>query len=103
MDRSSVCYLIAKEGNGTDEIGQETVLERERRVFCDVESVSGTETFEAGRSNISPVCKILIFSPEYKGEKVVILDGVRYSVYRTYLNKRYDTTELYLSKKAGEI
>ena len=64
-------------------------------------SISGSETFDAGRNNIFPECKVTVFAPEYNGETVVILDNAKYGVYRTYLDKRYDAMELYLSKKVG--
>ncbi len=101
MDRSSVCYLVSCEECVPDEIGQEVSTERKRKVFCDVSSVSGAETFDAGRNNIVPECKVTVFAPEYGSETVVILNGTRYGVYRTYWDKKYDTMELYLSKKVG--
>ncbi len=101
MDRTSVCYLVSYVEGEQDEIGQEISLEKKRKVFCDVSSVSGSETFDAGRNNIVPECKVTIFAPEYESETVVILDNTRYGVYRTYWDKKYDTMELYLSKKVG--
>ena len=41
-----------------------------------------------------------MFAPDYNGETIAELNGVRYSVYRTYLGKN-ETIELYLERKAG--
>ena len=101
MDRSSICFLVSYTGDGQDDIGQPIEVERKRKVFCDVSSVSGAEAFDAGRNNIVPECKVSIFAPEYKGETLVILNDEKYGVYRTYWEKKYDTMELYLSKKVG--
>ena len=101
MDRSSVCYLVSYKEGQQDDIGQEVSVEKKRKVFCDVSSVSGAETFDAGRNNIVPECKVTVFAPEYEDETVVILDDKRYGVYRTYWDKKYDTMELYLSRKVG--
>lgn len=99
MDRSRVLTLI-RQTYQTDEIGQRVPVEEKKDVFCSVASVSGSEWFEAGRQGIKPEIKVSMFCHEYQGEKIAELDGVRYSIYRTYQAK-HETIELYLEKKAG--
>lgn len=99
MDRSNIINLIAKTYK-VDAIGQRIPQEGRREVFCSVSSVSGTEFLDAGRSGIRAEYKITMFAPDYAGEEIAELDGVRYSVYRTYLAKN-EQIELYLEKKAG--
>lgn len=41
-----------------------------------------------------------MFAPDYQGEQIAVVDGVRYGVYRTYRAKN-ETLELYLERKAG--
>lgn len=99
MDRSNVINLIAKTYK-VDAIGQRVPQETSREVFCSVSSVSGSEFLEAGRNGIKAEHKITMFAPDYEGEEIAELDGVRYSIYRTYIGKN-ETIELYLEKKAG--
>lgn len=49
---------------------------------------------------MNPEYRATMFSPDYNGEQIAELDGVRYGIYRTYLG-RNETVELYLEKKAG--
>ena len=44
--------------------------------------------------------KVTMFAPDYQGEQIAVVDGVRYGVYRTYRAKN-ETLELYLERKAG--
>lgn len=99
MDRSKVLTLISVTYS-TDSIGQRVPEEVSRDVFCDISSVSASEWFEGGRSGMNPEYRATMFSPDYNGEQIAELDGVRYGIYRTYLG-RNETVELYLEKKAG--
>lgn len=99
MDRSRVLTLIAKDYTA-DSIGQMVPTETRRDVFCNVTSVSASEFFAAAQAGLKPELRATLFAPEYQGEEIVELDGVRYSVYRTYLGKK-ETVELYLERKAG--
>lgn len=99
MDRSRVLTLIAQ-GYAADSIGQMVSTETRRDVFCNVTSVSASEFFAAAQAGLKPEVRTTLFAPDYQGEKIVELDGVRYSVYRTYLGKK-ETVELYLERKAG--
>ena len=99
MDRSTVLTLVGI-AYTQDAIGQQVPEETRRDVFCNVSSVSGTERLDAGRNGIKLEWRVTMFSPEYSGEEIVELEGVRYGVYRTYLGKN-ETIELYLERKAG--
>lgn len=99
VDRSRILTLIGVTYT-VDSIGQQIPEETPRDVYCGVSSVSASEWFEAGRAGLKPECRVTMFAPDYEGEEIAELDGVRYSVYRTYIGKN-DTIELYLERKAG--
>lgn len=99
MDRSRVLTLIGVTYT-TDSIGQRVPQEDPRNVFCDVKSISASEWFEGGRVGLNPERRAILFSNDYAGEEICELDGVRYSIYRTYIG-RNETIELYLERKTG--
>ena len=99
MDKSNVINLIDVT-YAVDSFGQQIPQETERQVFCDIASVSGSEWFEAGRAGIKPEYKATMFAFDYNGEETAVFDGVRYSIYRTYLGKN-ESIELYLERKVG--
>ena len=96
--RSNVCYLIAVV-NQKDEYGVNRPTETRKKVFCGVDSVTSSEWFEGGRMGLNPEKRATIFFADWSGEEIVELDGVRYTVYRTYENG--DKLELYLERKKG--
>ena len=71
-----------------------------RQVFCQVDSVSREEFFEAGRNGLNPEYRFTMFAPDYQGEEVVEYNGLRYGIYRTY-QPRTDIIELYVQRKGG--
>lgn len=99
MDRSHTVDLIARRYE-PDALGQSLPVETVRTVFCRVESISRAEWYDAGRSGRKPQYKLTLLRYDYADEPVAALNGVRYSVYRTYLGKG-ETMELYLEEKAG--
>lgn len=99
MDKSRVLYLIHKTYR-KDDILQPVAIEEKRRVFCNIQNVTQSEFFEAGRSGLKAEYRAVMFAPDYSGETEVELDGVRYTVYRTY-HRRNDDLEVYLQKKVG--
>lgn len=99
MDRSDVMQLVAVRYS-EDDIGQRIPAETARNVFCSIASVSASEWFEAGRSGMKAALKVTVFEPDYRGEQIAVVDGVRYGIYRTYRTKN-ETLELYLEAKAG--
>ena len=99
MDRSNVLTLVDVTYTA-DAINQQIPQETTRDVFCDVSSVSAQEFFDAGQIGLKPEWRVTMFSPDYNGEQIAELNGIRYGVYRTYLGKN-ETIELYLERKAG--
>lgn len=111
----SVIYLIKVEQQ-QDERGvwQDTPIKR--RVFCEVESVSRAEFFDAGRSGLNPTFVFRMFAGDYEGEDVVEYEGKTYGIYRTYKRNGnsyigtlaksrqdllQDYIELYVEQKGG--
>lgn len=83
-----------------DEIGQVAYLEESKEVFATVTSATRNEWTSAGKLDINPDYRVVIYSFEYSGQTIVEMDSVRYSVYRTYEVSR-DRIELYLEKQSG--
>jgi len=74
--------------------------EQSREIYCEVQSVTRSEFFEAGRSGLNPDMQFTVFFADYSGEEIVEYNGERYSVYRTYLTKD-DNLELYVERAGG--
>lgn len=83
----------------TDKYGNEVAKETEKTVFCEVDSISQTEFYAAANTELNPEYKFTIFFGDYEGEEVVVFNGARYSVYRTY--RTGDDLELYAERKIG--
>ena len=71
-----------------------------RTILCAVSRPTRTEWASAARSGLKASRCVTVWADEYEGETVAILDGVRYSVYRTY-EPNIDEVELYLEQVAG--
>lgn len=109
MDRSNLAWLI-EETFATDTLGQRIPTEVPRAVYCDIDSISGAEWFNANEQGMNPQHRIRMFKWDYQGETIVNIGGAladgrltggkRYGVYRTY-EGRNDEIELYLEIKAG--
>lgn len=83
-----------------DEYGIWRTSETTKKVFCQVDSVTQSEFFEAGRNGLNPEFRFTVFFGDYSNEPIVIYKGNRYAVYRTYLT-RNDRLELYVERKGG--
>lgn len=89
-----------------DALLQYVEAETSREVFCDLGSVTGSESSNAGQNGIRASARAVVHTEDYSGETIVdyaggsVLPAGRYGVYRTYVNG--DTVELYLEAKAGE-
>ena len=66
---------------------------------CEVKSAGSAEWFEGGRNGLNPTYTFIIRRIEYSGEDTVIYEGVRHSVYRTYI--KGDDIELHVQKEKG--
>lgn len=99
MDRSEVISLIA-ETRTQDANGVWRAAETKTDVFCQVNSVTRAEFFDAGRNGLNPEYQFTVFYADYNGEKIIEYKGQRYGIYRTY-HARTDVLELYAERKGG--
>lgn len=99
MDRSDIITLVAVTRT-QNEYGQWVASESTRDVYCQVDSVTQSEFFEGGRNGLNPEFRFTMFFADYENEPIVEYKGLRYAVYRTYLN-RNDKIELYVERKGG--
>lgn len=99
MDRSNTLKLVA-ETYTENAIGVYEPKETETEVFCSIESITQREWAEASRQGFNPETKATINRYEYNNEQIVVIEGKRYSVYRTFVAKG-EKIELYLERKVG--
>lgn len=99
MDRSEVITLLSST-RAQNEYGVWTESPTARDVFCQVDSVTRAEFFDAGRNGLNPQYRFTIFAADYQGEETVVYKGKAYGVYRTY-QPRTDVLELYVERKGG--
>ena len=99
MDRSDVITLV-KEVKTQDTNGVWRMTETERDVFCQVNSITRAEFFEAGRNGLNPGYTFTMFFGDYDGERTVKYNGNANGVYRKY-HGRTDVIELYVERKGG--
>ena len=83
-------------GSRLQKVPKDTV----RNVFAKIDSVTQTEYFAASAEGFTPSGKATIWAFEYHGEKILVLDGKRYAIYRTYLPENRKI-ELYYMFEAG--
>lgn len=101
MDRSKVIYLISE--TFTPDTYRVLRPERtERKVYCQVDSVTLSEWVEGGRIGLNPEYRMRMFAPEYNGEQLLKYNDVVYQIYRTYL-ARNDSIDLYVQRRQGNI
>lgn len=99
MDRSTPITLIS-ETNTQDANGVWRSTRTTRDVFAQVDSVTRSEFFEAGRNGLNPEFRFTLFAGDYEGEREVEYNGKSYGIYRTYF-ARTDVIELYAERKGG--
>ena len=99
MDRSDIVYLVT-ETITQDEYGIQQTSTEEKKVYCQVDSVTGSEWFEGGRNGLNPELRITLFKYDYSNESVLKYNSIYYSVYRTYFASN-DTIELYVERRMG--
>lgn len=100
MDKSERITLEAPQyqQDGLKQFVQVGVTTRE--IFCSVRNVRRSEWFSAAQAGLKAQYCVTVWADEYQGETVAILNGVHYSIYRTYRPNGEDM-ELYLEQKAG--
>ncbi len=99
MDRSEVLTLL-KATKTRDEYGVWAESFTRRDVFCQVDSVTRSEFFDAGRNGLNPEYRFSIFFGDYDGERIGEFRGQTYGIYRTFHGKT-DEMELYVERKGG--
>jgi SPP1 family predicted phage head-tail adaptor len=73
----------------------------ERKVYCEVKSVSQTEAYQARATGLNPEYRLVLsHSFEYKGEKRCRFRDVEYEIIRTYVNES-DGIELTIQRVLG--
>ena len=97
---TDVLTLIAQTIS-TDQYGNEVATEVEKQVFCEVDSITQTEFYQAANTELNPEYKFTIFFGDYNGQPIVEYNGLRYAIYRTY--RADDNLELYVERKIGVI
>ena len=99
MDRTEeITLLSTTKSQNAYGVWVETLSEK--KVFCQVDSVTRAEFFDGGRNGMNPEFRMTMFFGDYSGERELLYKGKRYSVYRTYQG-RNDTVELYVERKGG--
>lgn len=84
-----------------DENGVMRTKDERREVFCDRQSITRSEFFDAGRAGLNPEFMARVACVDYNGETVVQYRGKGYAVYRSYLPEGSDYIELYLRREGG--
>lgn len=64
-----------------------------KEVFAEKRSISQSEFFNAGQTNIKAEKCFVIYSHEYNDERFLIFEGKKYSIYRIY--EKDEDIELY--------
>lgn len=82
-----------------DSIGQPVKTETTTEVFAEIRNVSLTEWTNANQLGLAAEYEAIIWSHEYSRQEYVLIDSVRYHVYRTY--ETGDSIELYLEQMVG--
>lgn len=85
-----------------DDLNQ--VVEKTRTsatVLAQIDSVTQSEFYEAGRLGFQPDFRATIYDFEYTDEPIVRWNGKLYSVYRTYYINGADRVELYCTERGG--
>lgn len=97
-----VDVALISETFAPDSIGQMIPTRTTKTVIGDRRNVSGSEINEAGQRGIQASLVVDIWAHEYSEEKVVSVEGIIYSVYRTYINEKTGKIELYLERRVGD-
>ena len=85
-------------GNRKERIVKDSVP---REVFAEMQGVTQTEFFSASASGFTPEGKAVVWAFEYHGEQILVIDGNRYAIYRTYNSQTSNKMELYYMVETG--
>lgn len=82
-----------------DDYGNEVATETEKTVYCEVDSITQSEFYQAANTELNPEYRFTVFFGDYDGQSIVVYNDVRYAIYRTY--RVDDYMELYAERKIG--
>lgn len=97
----SVKINLIKSVVAQNEIGVSVKKDVKKAVFADVSSSGQNEFFKAAQGGLKPVMQASVWDFEYSGEEECEIDGVRYSIYRTFNRSESGKTDLYLERRYG--
>ncbi len=92
---------LVSESYAVDELKQRVPADTSRPVWANIQSVTRSEFFAAGKSGLEPELVAVIPLVNYGGERVAVVRGQTYAVYRTFVKEESDDVELYLQRKEG--
>ena len=96
-----IAYLVTQTYK-EDAIKQRIPVEGEpKEIFVTEESISRNEFYSAGSNGLRAELVLITPAINYEGEREIIYNDIRYSIYRTYKKKDSDEIELYLGRKVG--
>ena len=70
--------------NTTDEAGDTNGTEVLRKALASKKSIGTSEFYQAHTAGMKPELKLEVRTFEYQGEKVVLVDDIRYRIIRTF-------------------
>ena len=74
--------------------------EEKTEVYATLESIAQSEYVAAGKKDIKPAFKFILWSFDYNGQTEALYNDARLSVYRTY-KRPDDKVELYTEERGG--
>ena len=84
-----------------DDMGVQVPKEEETQVWAHLKSVTRNEWMDGGRIGLQPQLVAVTPSINYDGQLIAEVQGVRYTIYRTYCPDNSDEIELYLEERTG--
>jgi len=88
--------------DNVDEVGNQIPTESETVVLCGVKSIGRAEFYNAAATGLRPEIIFVVHGYEYDGEGVVVFEGKRYSVMRSYAVD-FEEVELTCKKMIGVV
>ena len=76
-------YLISRVFT-IDEYGNQNATETQKLIPVEVKSITREEFYRAGEQKLNPEMVITTAAENYSNEEIVLVDSVRYSIYRKY-------------------
>ena len=74
---------------------------KETTVFADIDPVGRDEFAAAGQRGFKATYKAEVWGFEYNNEPEIVINGQKYTIYRTYGPKASGKIELYAAERVG--